>query len=347
MHTQIQSIDSQHPDETIIQQAAQIIQQGDLVAFPTETVYGLGADASNPEAVAKIFVAKQRPSNDPIIVHIADVEQLQEVVINPPPITTELVSRFFPGALTLILPKHPNIPLNVTSQQNTVAVRMPSHPIALALIRAAGVPIGAPSANRYSRPSPTTAQHVYTDLHGRIPFILDGGASTIGVESTIVDLTSKPPSILRPGGVTIEALQLYIPDIKYTPRYLAGDKAVKSPGTLLKHYSPDAEVRVFVGDRETIHETMHKHAETALEQGQKVGILGTTNQQSFSNNLTVQVLPLGKSYVEVANTLYAGLRQFDQMEIDLILVVAPQQIGLGTAIWDRLVRAAEGNVIYV
>jgi L-threonylcarbamoyladenylate synthase len=205
--TQILHVDPNNIDPDLIQKAAEVLRSGRLVAFPTETVYGLGANAFEAVAVAKIFVAKGRPATDPLIVHIADRGQLGEIVAEMPEIAQRVADRFWPGALTLILKRGSRIPLNVTANQETVAVRMPDHAVALALIRAAGVPVAAPSANLFSRPSPTSADHVMQDLNGRIEMVLDGGTTTLGLESTILDLTGDMPKVLRPGGVSLEALR--------------------------------------------------------------------------------------------------------------------------------------------
>jgi len=228
--TKIVQVDPHQPNPETIAQAAQILRAGGLVAFPTETVYGLGANALSAEAVSRIFAAKERPASDPLIAHIADMDQVDQIAINIPLLTDQLAAIFWPGPLTLVLTRHPDVvPANVSAGRDTVAVRMPAHPVAKKLIIAADMPIAAPSANLFSRPSPTTAQHVLADLRGRVDLILDGGATPVGVESTVLDLTQNPPVVLRPGGVSVEALREFIPDVRHTPHYLKESDAVTAP----------------------------------------------------------------------------------------------------------------------
>ncbi|MBM4428621.1 MAG: threonylcarbamoyl-AMP synthase, partial [Chloroflexi bacterium] len=252
------------PDLDLIRQASEIILRRGLVAFPTETVYGLGANALDEEAVAKIFAAKGRPSNDPLIVHVASVDDISRLASEIPPIVKKLAEAFWPGPLTLILPKQAHVPDTVTSGLNTVAVRVPSHPIALALIRASGVPIAAPSANRFGHTSPTTAAHVLDDLNGRIDMILDSGSTTVGVESTVLDVTCTPPMILRPGGVSREALEAVIGAVDLRKnRSDADSEAQVSPGLLGKHYTPRAELILCSGEKESALESLSALAKQA------------------------------------------------------------------------------------
>ena len=341
-------VDSQNPAPELMALAGTIICQGGLVAFPTETVYGLGANTLDHEAVSKIFAAKQRPANDPVIVHIDTIEQLSRVAVEIPELAYTLAEKFWAGALTLVLKKHPDIPTNVTAGGDTVAVRMPNHPVALALIRKAGVPIAAPSANRFSRPSPTTAAHVLADLAGEVDVILDSGATPIGVESTIVDLTVPVPMILRPGGVSLEALREVMPALAFRPRYLSEEvESVPAPGTLLKHYSPDAEVCLFRGDTQEVYDRMRQTAQEAVEQNRRVGLLLMDDETGYFEGFPAAIGLLGNDLTAMANTLFAGLRELDTQGVDVILVRAPQQTGLGLAIGDRLLRAAIGQVIEV
>src|SRR6266852_9466233 len=238
IHSEVVHIDAVHPEMAIIERAAALIRAGEVVVFPTETVYGLGADALQTQAVERIFAAKGRPFSDPLIVHIAGERALRDLVSTIPAQVEQLIETFWPGPLTLILPRSPLVPTLVTAGLDTVAVRMPRHPVALALIRAAGTPIAAPSANRFMHVSPTTAQHALADLHGRVPLILDGGPCEVGVESTVLDLCSTVPTILRPGGVSLEALRAVLPDVQLPSRRLHEDAhsvvaAQKSPGRLL------------------------------------------------------------------------------------------------------------------
>lgn len=346
--TYIARIDPDDPDPHSIALAGQVIRDGGLVAFPTETVYGLGADALNADAVAHIFEAKERPASDPLIVHIWHKADLARVAQDVPEIAYTLADAFWPGALTLVLPKHPDVPANVTAGQPTVAVRIPSHPVAQALIRKSDRPIAAPSANRFSRPSPTTAAHVLADLKGRVDVILNAGSTPIGVESTIVSLVTDVPAVLRPGGVPLEALRPYLPTLAFRARYLADDATAPSPGTLAKHYSPHAEVRVFAGeDTHAIYDAMRSAAQQATDSGQTVGILARDSEVAQFDSVKAQIVLLGEDDESMANQLFAGLRSLDSSDVAVILVRAPQQSGLGLALYDRLIRAAEGHIIQV
>lgn len=343
--TQRHQVNPENPDKHIIQQAIDMLHDGGLVAFPTETVYGLGANALDAEAVSKIFRAKGRPANDPIIVHIAHRDQLIDIAIDIPDIANSLIDRFWAGALTLVLKRHPNIPLTITSGMETVAVRMPNHPVALALLQQSGLPIGAPSANTFSRPSPTQAQHVMDDLDGHVDMVIDGGSTSIGVESTILSLVSDVPTVLRPGGVSLEALREVIPTVVYHPKYLAEDaETVPSSGTLLKHYSPTADVLLFQGnDDEVVWSAMR----AVIAEKQNVGVMVLDADVIHFQGCNVKIARLGASVDESALRLFATLRDLDKQGVSTILVRAPQQIGLGLAVWDRLMRASVGQLIEV
>ncbi len=242
--TRVIPVHPEQPEPDIIRQAADILRAGGLVAFPTETVYGLGANALDAGAIARIYEAKGRPANNPLIVHIAYIEQLEQVAIDIPEVARRLAAAFWPGPLTLVMKRHARIPESVSLGRDTVAVRLPSHPVAHALIEAAGVPVVAPSANRFTRPSATSAEHVRSDLDGGVEIILDGGPTPIGVESTVLDVTHDPPLLLRPGGVPVEALREYVPDVQHSSEIVALDNTQArpaSPGMLSKHYSPQAK----------------------------------------------------------------------------------------------------------
>lgn len=326
-----------------------MLRAGGLVAFPTETVYGLGANATDAEAVSRIFSAKRRPATDPIIVHIAETRQLNEVARNVPPLARELAARFWPGPLTLVLERGASIPANVSAGRPTVAVRMPSHPVARALIQAAGLPVAAPSANTFSRPSATSAQHVLEDLNGHVDIILDGGATPIGVESTVLDLTGESPVVLRPGGVSLEMLSSVIPGITWQPHYLQTDEDAASPGQMVKHYSPRAPVRLFDGNRAAVIEQMQQTALDETAQGHKVGVLLVDEDRASFDRLPLEIVSLGSENdpEQISARLFAALRELDRRGVDAILVRGIVREGLGAAIWDRLVRAAEGRVIEV
>jgi L-threonylcarbamoyladenylate synthase len=245
--TRVLAIDAERPDPDAIAEAASIIGRGGLVAFPTETVYGLGANALDPAAVSRIFDAKSRPVTDPLIVHLAHIGQLGRVARDIPAVARTLGLKFWAGPLTLILRKQPEVSDAVTAGRDTVAVRVPAHRVARALMEACGVPVAAPSANRFSRPSPTRAAHVLADLDGVVDLVLDGGSATIGVESTIVDCTRTPPVLLRPGGITREQLLPHVPDLVVEARRATVEEVQLAPGQLLRHYAPAAPLTLFAG----------------------------------------------------------------------------------------------------
>lgn len=348
IQTRVLTVDPAAPDPQIIAEAAAVIRAGGLVAFPTETVYGLGASALDEQAVARIFHAKERPATDPIIAHIADLRQIDVLARDVPPAAHALARRFWPGPLTLVVLRRPVVPANLSAGRATVAVRMPAHPVALALITASGVPIAAPSANRFSRPSPTTAAHVIDDLDGRIDMVLDGGSTHIGIESSVVDLTVDPPMLLRPGGVTITALRQVLPELTFAPRYVATDgEALPAPGMLLRHYAPNAPLTVVAGDYAAALARIRTEAQAAINAGLRVGVLAFDEDAPALTDLPVRIVQLGPAANPevVAQRLFAALRAIEQTGVDLILVRDPGQEGLSLAIRDRLVRAAEGRII--
>jgi len=339
--TELLTLSPHAPDPDLIRQAAAVILRRGLVAFPTETVYGLGANALDEEAVAKIFHAKGRPSNDPLIVHVASVDDMRLVAAEIPPVVEKLATQFCPGPLTFVLPKLPHVPASVTAGLDTVAVRVPSHPIALALIRASGVPIAAPSANRFGHTSPTTAAHVLDDLNGRIDMILDGSSTTVGVESTVLDVTCTPPMILRPGGVSREEIESVIGAVDLRKnRNDADDEAQISPGLLGKHYTPRAELILCSREKESALEKLSALAKQAQAQGRSVGLL-LANEDMMSFSSCVEY-PLGSSndLESIARNLYAGMRALDDKNVNIILTRDFGKHGLGLAIHDRLLRAA-------
>src|SRR5215212_11478795 len=346
--TVVLRVDSTTPEANMIQQAAATLLRGGLVAFPTETVYGLGANALDAVAVQRIFVAKGRPASDPLIVHIAALDQLDRVAEDVPALAHTLAQMFWPGPLTLVLKRRPAIPATVSAARDTVAVRMPDHAVPLALIRAADAPIAAPSANMFTRPSPTTAAHVLEDLDGRIDLLFDGGPTPIGLESTVLDLTSSRPMLLRPGGISIESLRQHIADLIFTPRYIEHDSAAPaSPGMLLKHYSPHAELLLFAGPPERALGRMRQFALAAIQRGERVGVMLSNEAIGRFAELAVIIVPLGprEDMNQIGRRIFASMRELDQQGVERILVRGVERTGIGLAIWDRLVRAAEGRVI--
>lgn len=341
--TELLTLSPQHPNPKLIRQASVVIQRRGLVAFPTETVYGLGANALDEEAVAKIFHAKGRPSNDPLIVHVASLEDFKLVASEIPAVVEKLAEVFCPGPLTFVLPKLPQVPASVTAGLNTVAVRVPAHPVALALIRDSGMPIAAPSANRFGHTSPTTAAHVMDDLNGRIDMVLDGGATSVGVESTVLDVTCSPPMILRPGGVSREAIESVIGKVDLRNNRPSEDaEAQVSPGLLGKHYTPNAELILCKGEKESALEKLLGLAKQAKAEGRTVGLLLADDDLPVFAPLSCKAYPLGAStnLESIARNLYAGMRALDDKNVNLILTRDFGAQGLGLAIHDRLLRAA-------
>ena len=310
--------------------AAEVIRAGGLVAFPTETVYGLGADALSEAAVARIFEAKERPRGNPLIVHVADATALDEVAVRVTDRAREVVASFWPGPLTLVLDRAAAVPLITTGGLDTVAVRVPAHPVAQGLIRAAGRPLAAPSANRSGRPSPTRAPHVLEDLGGRIELILDGGSTSVGLESTVLDMTTEPPTLLRPGGVTLEQLEAHLGRV----RLATGDDeaAGRSPGLRFRHYAPRAKVVLIeagAGEEAVV---------SWLDGGKSVALMAQRSVGLDRPGLRVRLMPVDlEAY---ARELFEALRDLDATGVDAIFVEGIAEVGLGQAIMDRLRRAA-------
>ena len=353
--TRVLSIDADAPQPDRIAEAARVLRDGGLVAFPTETVYGLGANALDPIAVQRIFAAKGRPATDPVIVHLAAADDMALVARDVPPIARELAARFWPGALTLILEKLPTVPDSVTAGLATVAVRVPSHPIAHALIEAAGVPIAAPSANRFARPSPTEAGHVMADLGGAIDMVVDGGRTAIGVESTIVDLTVRPPLIRRPGGVSREQIAGIVPDVRSVADVLSAGDAQPAPGQLLRHYAPRAMTTLYLGEVDSVVAHVANDIRTAVARGTRVGVLAPEEDlvalgprlAAVGSSGRVVSVPCGsrRDRARAARELFATLRSLDAEGVEVIYALAPAGDGIDAAIIDRLTRAAEGRVV--
>ena len=349
MNTQIYKIDSKAVDHQKMEEAAQLIRSGELVAFPTETVYGLGADALNPQASKKIYAAKGRPSDNPLIVHIAKFEDLEDIAKKVPQEAKKLADAFWPGPLTMIVDKNEKVPYETTGGMDTVAIRMPDHPAALELIRQSGCLIAAPSANTSGRPSPTLAEHVAEDLGGRIPMILDGGEVGIGIESTIIDLTEKIPMILRPGYITKEMLEAVIGTVQTDPGIIAADstKKPKAPGMKYRHYAPKANLMLIDGAKGAVVDKINELTDAMHSEGKKVGIIGT--DETVASYRGDMVLSIGAREDEdaIARHLYKLLREFDEADVDVIYSESFATPRIGQAIMNRLLKAAGHQVLTV
>jgi len=321
------------PTKKLICEAADLIQKGEVVAFPTETVYGLGANVYDVHAVAKIFEAKGRPADNPLIVHISKISQIDGLVISIPTSAKKLMKKFWPGPLTIVLKKSKQVPEIVTAGLDSVAVRMPSNKIALSLINAAGVPIAAPSANSSGKPSPTSAKHVLEDLNGRIHLVIDGGQCEVGLESTVLSLAGSNPVLLRPGAITLEQIEKVIGKVEVPLSVREKTEVEKplSPGMKYKHYSPKAEVVLFIPSKEKdFTKFVFEHSE-----GKKIGIISFTKKVGLNNEFFFE-----GSLNAYAKSLFSALRELDEAGVELIIVEGVSDKGLGLAIMNRLKRAA-------
>lgn len=348
MDTKVYKIDIDNIDNAKMQEAGALIATGELVAFPTETVYGLGGDALHPDAARKIYEAKGRPSDNPLIVHVAEFADLERVAREVPPQAKLLADAFWPGPLTMIVWKNDSVPYATTGGLDTVAVRMPDHPIALELIRKSGKLIAAPSANTSGRPSPTEASHVEGDLSGRIAMILDGGAVGIGIESTIIDLTEIVPMVLRPGYITPEMLADVLgEDVIIDPGLIAADDMTKpkAPGMKYKHYAPKADMVIVDGDKAAVVEKINALTEAAHAEGKKVAVIAT--EETKAEYRADVVLSIGKREDEdsIAKHMYKILRDCDMLEVDAIYSESFQTPRIGQAIMNRLLKAAGHQVL--
>lgn len=336
METSLLKIDPKRIDPDLIEKAVGIIRRGGLVAFPTETVYGLGADALNPRAVIKIFHAKKRPFNDPLIVHVADKNDLSLVAEKTDEMVLKLAEAFWPGPLTLIVRKSSAVPPAVTAGLGTVAIRMPADPVALTMIRGAETPIAAPSANLFGRSSPVTAEHVMEDLSGKIDMVLDGGRTSIGVESTILDLTHSPCRILRPGGISLEDLRTILPEVA-----VYRGPEILSSGMFARHYSPKAKLILVEKEGQEQIGTVHEIASEYAARGHRVGIMAQSeNREEYGGPFSIKVLGSRKKLASCAANLFKTLRDFDNDGTQVIVAEGVLEKGLGLAIMDRLRRAA-------
>lgn len=349
METKIEKIEKTQMNMDIINAAGQILKQGGLVAFPTETVYGLGANALDEEAARKTYAAKGRPSDNPLIVHIASLEDLYPITKKVPEKAVALAEKFWPGPLTMIFEKSELVPHGTTGGLETVAVRMPDNEVALALIRAGGGYVSGPSANKSGRPSPTMARHVLDDLEGRIDMILDGGPVHIGVESTIVDMTVEPPMILRPGAVTKEMLEETVGEVTVDHTILTADAKTppKAPGMKYRHYAPRAEMTVVEGSLEKVVDKIGELAAARENEGHRVGIIATQETMGRYDHENVKCIGTREDESTVAANLYAILREFDDDGTEYIYSEAFASDGIGSAVMNRLLKAAGHHVINV
>lgn len=350
METKIIHIDEQNINEEEMSKAGELIAAGELVAFPTETVYGLGGDALDTEASAKIYAAKGRPSDNPLIVHIADFSDMYRVASEVPEDAKKLSDAFWPGPLTMIVKKSDAVPDATTGGMDTVAVRMPSHPIALDLIRKSGCLIAAPSANTSGRPSPTEASHVAEDLSGRIAMIIDGGPVGIGIESTIIDLTEKTPMVLRPGYITPKMLsQVLGKEVIIDPGIIAADdtRKPKAPGMKYKHYAPKADMIIIDGPKDAVVKKINELVSEHKQPGKKIAVIATEETKAcYAANV---VLSMGSREDEdsIAHELYRILRECDELEADIIYSESFSTPRIGQAIMNRMLKAAGHQVITV
>ncbi len=351
MKTIVQKINKDNINRGELKAAADILQNGGLVAFPTETVYGLGGDGLREDAAKKIYAAKGRPSDNPLIIHISNMKMLEELTTEISEKARLLADKFWPGPLTMIFPKSDKVPFGTTGGLNTVAVRMPDHPVALALIEESGVSIAAPSANTSGRPSPTLAGHVYEDMDGKIDMILDGGKVGIGIESTIVDLTEEVPTILRPGYITKAMLEEVIGPVEIDKAILAtapdANLVPKAPGMKYKHYAPKGDLTIFEGKEEKVISEINGRIEELLVKGAKVGVIATKETKDRYVGGEIVVIGSRADEGEIASGLYGILRDFDQLEVDYIFSESFASDDLGQAIMNRLLKAAGYQVVRV
>lgn len=353
MNTKIIKLESLEHKEEKLMEAAKILQKGGLVAFPTETVYGLGADGLNSEAAAKIYSAKGRPSDNPLILHIADMNMISKLAKNISEDAMKVMNAFWPGPLTVILNKTDIVPYGTTGGLDTVAIRMPSHPVARELIRIANVAVAAPSANTSGRPSPTTAQHVIQDLDGKIDMIVDGGKVGIGIESTIVDMTGENPMILRPGYITKPMLEEVVKktvkiDLAILTKEGMNGVRPKAPGMKYKHYAPKGDLTIVSGDNiEKVVGKIHELVEEKQKEGYRVGIIATDETASQYGEGIVKSIGSRNDEVSISVGLYSVLREFDDEGVDFIYSEAFEQDDFGQAIMNRLLKAAGYSIIKV
>lgn len=352
METIIQKINDEF-DNYIEQfeEASKVLNSGGLVAFPTETVYGLGGDGLNPLAAGKIYAAKGRPSDNPLIIHICDVSGLEVLCENVPDIAYKIAEKFWPGPLTMVLKKSSIVPKETTGGLDTVAIRFPDHKVALGLLEKSGVYIAAPSANTSGKPSPTLAQHVKHDLDGKIEYILDGGEVGIGIESTIIDLTSDVVTILRPGYITPAMLKEVVDEVKFDDAILLENKdkgfTPKAPGMKYKHYAPSAQLTIVEGNVQDVVDKINAMVKNRCIDGAKCGIIATTQTKSLYECDIVKVIGSRDDELSISKGLYKTLREFDDMDVDYIYTESFSDDEFGTSIMNRLLKAAGYHVVNV
>lgn len=349
IRTKLIKVTETNPEKEIIMEGARFIKEGELVAFPTETVYGLGANGLDEEAIAKIFIAKGRPQDNPLILHVSSIEEVKPLVKHISYEAEKLMEKFWPGPLTLLFERSNLIPPMITAGLDTVAIRMPNNPTALELIKASGVPIAAPSANTSGKPSPTKANHVMEDLDGKICMIIDGGSTGVGLESTVLDLTENPPTILRPGGITLKDLQKIILNVEEDLSIIKDNKDIipKSPGQKYRHYAPKAEMIVFIGEVEDIVKAMKAQTRKFIDEGKSVGIMATEEtKDKYREGLIISVGSRNNKET-IAHNLFNTIRLFDEKKVDIILSEGVDLLDIGTAIMNRLKKASGGNIIKV
>lgn len=349
MKTEIVKIDEEQIDQEAIARAGEILKRGGLVAFPTETVYGLGGDALNENSSRLIYAAKGRPSDNPLIVHITNMEALKKIVIEIPPAARKLAERYWPGPLTMIFHKSSAVPLATTGGLDTVAVRMPSHKTARAMIDAAGGYIAAPSANRSGRPSPTVARYVIEDLDGLVDMIIDGGEVNIGLESTIIDLTGEVPTILRPGYVTQDMLTetLGLVDVDRTILDANSHQAPKAPGMKYRHYAPKGNLSIVEGEPERVVSYINERISALQKEGRKTGVIATDETAARYHGDDVKSVGSRRDEEVIARHLFRILREFDDDNVEVMFTESFETAGIGQAIMNRLLKAAGHQVIQV
>lgn len=352
MNTEVIKIDENNIDNdarTALVRAGSIIRDGGLVAFPTETVYGLGGDALNPESSKKIYAAKGRPSDNPLIVHVADMESVEGIVKELPEAARKLADAFWPGPLTMIMNKSDKVPYETTGGLDTVAIRMPNNKIALELIRQSGGYIAAPSANTSGRPSPTVARYCVEDLSGKIEMIIDGGQVGIGLESTIVDLTSATPMILRPGYITKEMLSEVLGTVDIDRTIIDGNskERPKAPGMKYRHYAPKGELTIVEGSQNDVVAYINERARALSAEGKRVGVIGTDATKSLYVADVVKSVGNRQNEATIAHELFKVLREFDDENMDVMFSESFDESGIGQAIMNRLLKAAGHNVVRI